>query len=151
MGSKSNGACGLAMALAAVGMSWAGCLGESGDGIALVEVEENDLGITHVTIEHTDRDPDRLLVIRGLDERDEEIASATLRTGMVFYPPGRPEMATWNRGTELELAVGAATDGSTSPDLGGLGSAERELAFRMDDDDRGPAAADVSGPRTRAH
>ena len=83
-----------------------------------VSVEANDLGIRSIEIEHTVNGADRLLIVRGFDARDVELASMTLRTGMVSYtydaevPPGL------SMGTELSVTVGETKSPSMiTPDL----------------------------------
>src|SRR5580704_16649224 len=82
-----------------------------------VPVEANDLGITHVEIQHGEQNYDRMLTIYGLDANDQEIAVSTLRTGMVLYTP-EPDLipAGWSAGTDLEAAVGTDTFSSITPD-----------------------------------
>ena len=83
----------------------ASCAGSDGTSVA---VGANELGIAHLEIEHSSADGERLLVLRGLDGSGEEIALATLRTGMVAYTPEPGVMPEeWSKGTELTVTVGA--------------------------------------------
>ena len=73
-----------------------------------IPVESNDLGIFSVEIEYKLQNGDPLLVIRGLDENGEEIAFASLRTGIVLYTaePGLLPDEWSSPGAELHLSVG---------------------------------------------
>jgi hypothetical protein len=80
----------------------------------LKSVENNELGITHLRIDHRDEVDDRILEITGLDASGDELAMATLRTGMVFYGADMPEA--WHPGTELTIMVDTYRKSYVSPD-----------------------------------
>jgi hypothetical protein len=78
-------------------------------GANIVSVEANELAIVQVEIEHSSDHGDPLLLIRGFDAGDREVASFTLRTGSVLYsygsdPGSLPEQQTLGR--ELDITVG---------------------------------------------
>jgi hypothetical protein len=92
----------------------AACQGQSDD---IIAVEQNELGITELRIDHRTEGADRFLDVVGLNASGEELASATLRTGLVRYSydgenTGEPTAA----GTELSVTVGELTQSYTSPD-----------------------------------
>jgi len=90
-----------------------GCAGEP-----RVSVEANDLGVRTVEIEHITNGADRLLVVHGFDEADVEIASTTLRTGMVSYTFDSEVAPGDSMGTELTVTVGSRTTPAiVTPDL----------------------------------
>ncbi len=91
-------------------VSLAGCQ-QGGDD--LVRVEPNSLGIAYLQIDHRTADGDRFLEVRGLNDDGEELARATLRTGMVNYPPGSEVMSP---GTQLDLSVGETDQAFVNPD-----------------------------------
>ncbi len=99
-----------ALAAPLILVSLAGCQ-QGGDD--LVRVEPNSLGIAYVQIDHRTADGDRFLEVRGLNDDGEELARATLRTGMVQYPPAAEVMSP---GTQLDLSVGEANQAYVSPD-----------------------------------
>jgi hypothetical protein len=81
-----------------------------------VSVEQNALGIARVEISQENRVDERLLTVRGLDDSGQELATATLRVGMVLFSP-EPDLMTpqWHPGTELTAAVGQDTIDMVSP------------------------------------
>jgi hypothetical protein len=90
----------------------AGC-GSQADG-ELVAVEHNSLGIAQVEIDHDMIKGERVMTARGIDQDGEQIATATLRTGMVLY--GADVEPAWNEGTELTIAIGDESRVYTTPD-----------------------------------
>ncbi len=99
--------------LGAVALMIASVVGCQKEGEALIAVAPNVLGITHVEVGHRTEDGERILDVRGLDENGQELAIATLRTGMVRYPPQAKNLSA---GTELDVWVGEASQNYVSPD-----------------------------------
>jgi len=91
------------------------CVGcQAGDGTRTVAVEPNDLGITRLEIDRGLTEGDRVLTLRGFGEAGGEIASSTLRTGMVWY--AGDGAGGLSAGTELSLQVGDAVSRFVTPD-----------------------------------
>jgi len=91
------------------------CVGcQAGDGTRTVAVEPNDLGITRLEIDRGLTEGDRVLTLRGFGEAGDEIASSTLRTGMVWY--AGDGAGGLSAGTELSLQVGDAVSRFVTPD-----------------------------------
>jgi hypothetical protein len=93
----------------------AGCTASNAPTIA---VDSNELGVTHVTIEHERVGSERLTEVHGFDANDREIASLTLHVGDVrtSYDPGHaPEQISLGR--ELDVTVAGRTAHVVSPDL----------------------------------
>jgi hypothetical protein len=88
-----------------IGVVTAAC-GTGGTGGTTIAVEHNALGIARVEISHNQSASGRVLAIRGLGSDDQELAVATLRTGMVLYSP-EPDVMTpeWHPGTELVASL----------------------------------------------
>src|SRR5580704_14595371 len=88
-----------------IGVVTAAC-GTGGTGGTTIAVEHNALGIARVEISHNQSASGRVLAIRGLSSDDQELAVATLRTGMVLYSP-EPDVMTpeWHPGTELVASL----------------------------------------------
>jgi hypothetical protein len=95
----------------------AGCSTSAVDETEIANVEQNELGIARIKVEHRLQGSDRILDVRGLDASGDEVASATLRTGMVRYSPDPDLMAPgWSAGTELTISAGIDTASFVSPD-----------------------------------
>ena len=76
----------------------------TGDG--RVSVESNDLNVAYVEIDKVSDGVDRVLTVRGFDGSEHELASLTLRTGMVSYTPEPTLMAPEpSYGTELAVVI----------------------------------------------
>jgi hypothetical protein len=92
-------------AIASAVAIWA-CQGAE-EGPRVVDVEDNDLGITQLEIERRVEKGDPVLELRGLDDDGAEIALARLRRGVVMYSsdPGLAEEP--SDGSELVITIGA--------------------------------------------
>jgi hypothetical protein len=92
-----------------------GCTSSSG---STVNVERNELGITHVAIDRQMTGADRLTEIHGFDARDQEVASLTLRVGDVrtSYDPGVAPNET-SLGREIDVTAGSRTAHVVMPDV----------------------------------
>jgi hypothetical protein len=118
-------------ACAAIAVS-VGCQSQPND--ELVAVEHNELGITQVEIDHDVVNGERVLTVRGLENDGDQVATATLRTGMVRYGADMPE--DWHPGTELTITVGEHSASYVSPDreahtVGGPDNASLEAFIRL--------------------
>ena len=80
-----------------------GCQSESG----IETVDGNDLGVAGVTIERDSDGDDHTMIVRGVDANGDEVARATLRTGLVEYS-AEPELIApgWTLGRRLDVTVG---------------------------------------------
>jgi len=96
----------------------ASVVGCASSGVEDHDVAANSLGVARVSIERTRLGGDPILVARGYDAADHEIAKAELRTGNVLYSPEPDRMpAEWNRGTDLAVTVGERESRVVTPDL----------------------------------
>jgi len=94
---------------------WVGCASSQSD---LIDVEQNELGVTHVEIARSTAGGERMLEIRGLDAGGFELAVLRLRTGTVYY--GEENAQTHESGatgTELAITVADLTATAVTPDL----------------------------------
>jgi hypothetical protein len=96
-----------------ISCSLAGC-GLSDEGTSLLAAETNELGITQIEVDHGEVHGDKLLTVRGFDNTGTAVATATLRTGLVWY--GADVAEDWHGGTELNIDVRGDSASFTSPD-----------------------------------
>ena len=87
----------------------------AGDGIEQVAVEQNQLGIATVTVEHLRTADGRVLSLTGYDASGNELATARVFKGRLLYTMDGADDPVATQGMELSLAVGRARFADTAP------------------------------------